>query len=361
MDEAMESERIGKVKSEELNYVVDTVNSYIVTYEVHVSPVSIIFFYLDSDNPDFSTKFDQLRIALVDKGYIPFVRHDGENSITVTKRPPVNYRSTKVNLVLFVLTLASTIYVGTIYSYPYARSTLMQILYGFVFFSAPLMLILGLHELGHYFVAKHYHVKSSFPFFIPFPLTIGTFGAFISLRDPIPNKRAMTEIGAAGPIVGFLTSLPLLFVADYFQSIIKPVQNISSEFILHYPIIYNLLGLHITNSGPIFPMVFSVWVGIFATAMNLLPVSQLDGGHIIRGVMGKASTYLGYVIVMALIGIAFYFNYTGWLFLAIFVMFMGVAHPPALDDYTKLRWLDILIGLFALFMFIVSFTPVPIS
>ncbi len=357
----METNLTGKVKSEELSIVEETVNRYIVTYEAHVSPVTVIFFYLEADNPDFPEKFDGLRKELVPMGFIPFVNHDGENSITVTKRPPVNYRGNIVNILLFVLTLASTIYVGTIYSYSYATSDIMRVFYGFLFFSAPLMLILGLHELGHYFVARRYNVKASFPFFIPFPLTIGTFGAFISLRDPIPNKRAMTEIGAAGPIVGFMTSLPLLFVANYLQGVIHPVLTQAPGFTLNFPLIYKLIGLNSLPATNVFPMVFSVWVGIFATAMNLLPVSQLDGGHIIRGVMGKTSNYVGYIIVMLLIGISFFYNYDGWLFLALFVLIMGVSHPPPLDDYTKLRWIDIGIGALALFMFIVSFTPIPIS
>ncbi len=359
----METNLTGKVKSEELEFVVEAVNRHIVTYEAHVSPVSVIFFYLDSDNPDFVAKFDDLRQELVPRGFIPFINHDAENSITVSKRPPASYRSNAVNLTLFFLTLASTIYVGTMYSYAYATTTAMRILYGFLFFSAPLMLILGLHELGHYFVAKHYKVKASFPFFIPFPLTIGTFGAFISLRDPIPNKRAMTEIGAAGPIVGFLTSVPLLFVAQYLSGVIHTVTTPSPGFTINFPYIYHLLGLPALPEAMshTFPMVFSVWVGIFATAMNLLPVSQLDGGHIIRGIMGKASNYVGYLIVMLLIFISFFYNYDGWLFLALFVIFMGVSHPPPLDDYSKLKWIDVAIGAFALFMFIVSFTAVPIS
>lgn len=347
-----------RMQNEDLQYVVNLVKSNVITYDIQVNPVSLTFFFLMSDNPNFTESFDTIRKELVPRGFIPFVRENGESTITVTRNPYKKFTANKVNLILFALTLASTIYVGSLYSKAFVAGELSQILYGFAFFSAPLMLILGLHELGHYFTARKYHVRASFPFFIPFPVEIGTFGAFISLRDPIPNKKAMTEIGAAGPIVGFLTSLPLLFVADYLNSVIKPIANIKAIPIT-FPLIYQLLGIHINTSQPLFPMVFAVWVGIFATAMNLLPVSQLDGGHIARGLLGNKSSYIGYAMVAFLL-IAGFEVYSGWIFLAFFVMFMGLHHPPALDDYSKISMFDILIGVFALLMFILSFTLVPI-
>ena len=98
-----------------------------------------------------------------------------------------------------------------------------KLLYGFVFFSLPLMFILGIHETAHYIVARRYKVNASLPFFIPFPYLIGTFGAFVSLRDPVPTRKAMAEIGAAGPIAGFLAAVPLLFLAQYLEGIFKPI------------------------------------------------------------------------------------------------------------------------------------------
>ena len=351
-----------RVQSDDLSYVVDFVKSKINTYDIQASPMDLKFYYFDSDNPDIEKAFDEIRIELVDRGYIPFLSHDGEQFLDVTRKPNVKYRGTVVNIVMLALTLASTVYVGSVYSAAFVAPSPMaeyiRLLYGFVFFSLPLMGILGIHELGHFIVAKRHHVKASLPFFIPFPIGLGTFGAFISLRDPIPNRRAMAEIGAAGPIFGFLTALPLLFVASYVQTLFHPVANAVIPFQIRYPLIYDLFRLVPASSQPVFPMVFAVWVGMFATAMNLLPVGQLDGGHVLRGVMGRSATYVDYAFIALLFGLGFL--YTGWWLLAIFVLIIGVAHPPALDDYSKLRQRDILIGIFALAMFVLTFTPIPL-
>lgn len=354
--------RIMKVQSADLQYVVDVITSKIYTYDIQVNPLSLRFFFFLSDNPNLTEAFDDVRKELVDKGFIPFMYRNGENFIDVSRRPPQKYRGVYVNLIMLILTLVSTIYVGSIYASDFVsqgpNANLLKWLYGFVFFSAPLMLILGVHETGHYLVAKRHHVKASLPFFIPFPFGLGTFGAFISLRDPIPNKRAMTEIGIAGPLAGFLTALPLLFVAEYLQGVFEPVAY-SMPFSINFPLIYSLLGLSKPVGVPIFPMVFSVWVGMFATAMNLIPVGQLDGGHIVRGLLGKRANLVDYIflIFLFIIGIRYY---QGWLFLALFVVFIGLTHPPALDDYSKLNRLDIVLGVVALVMFIITFTIIPI-
>lgn len=356
-----DASRIVRVQSEDLEKVVRTVKSYVNVYEVDVNPLSVRFFFFKSDNPNLSDDFDHLRSDLVPKGYIPFLVEDVENFIEVSRRPETKYRGNYVNLIMLVLTLASTIYVGSIYAsnfvQPGALGGALKYIYGFVFFSAPLMLILGVHETGHYLVARRHKVKASLPFFIPFPIGIGTFGAFISLRDPIPSKKVMLEIGAAGPIAGFLTALPLLFVAEYLQGVFPVVGNYM-PFVINFPILYPLLGLTTNFPGPVFPMVFSVWVGIFATAMNLIPVGQLDGGHVVRGLLGKRANIVDYIFVAFLFLIGF--KYSGWWFLAMFVVFMGLNHPPALDDYTKIPQRDILIGVAALIMFIVSFTIQPL-
>jgi membrane-associated protease RseP (regulator of RpoE activity) len=270
----------------------------------------------------------------------------------------VNHLGNKVNLVLFVLTLASTIYWGSIYAENYTNGELASIFYGLLFFAGPLMLILGLHELGHFFTARRLKVKASFPFFIPFPLFLGTFGAFISLRDPIPNRKAMIEIGAAGPIVGFIACIPLLFLSGYLQTVFLPIHNYSSSFQVNFPYLYNLLGM-VQNPAQIFPMQLAVWVGFLATAMNLLPISQLDGGHIARGVLGRRSNLLGYFMVAVLFYIGLEY-YSGWLILSIFGVMMGLSHPPPLDDYSRINLRHVLIAAAALAIFLLSFNVAPL-
>lgn len=353
---------IGRVQSEDLQYVVNVVSSRLNTYDIQANPVSIRFYYFNSDNPDLFETFDQIRKELIPKGYIPFLSQNGEHFLEVSRRPPARYSGVYVNVIMLVLTLMSTIYVGSIYASYFVApgsSELLSLFYGFIFFSLPLMLILGIHETGHYIVARKHKVRASLPFFIPFPYTIGTFGAFISLRDPVPNKRAMVEIGIAGPLFGFLTALPLLFLASYLSNVFVPVPNAPTTLSLNFPIIYTLLHIVTPSNQPVFPMVLAVWVGMFATAMNLLPVGQLDGGHVVRGLFGKRASIVDYIFVAFLFVVGYF--YPGWWLLAIFVVIMGLTHPPALDDYSPLKGRQVALGVIGLLMFVLTFTIVPIK
>jgi membrane-associated protease RseP (regulator of RpoE activity) len=349
-----------RVQSEDLEYLVNTVKSKIQTYEIQVSPTDVKFFYFNSDNPALSESFDEIRQELIPRGYIPFLYEGGEHYLQVNRRPPTKFRGVYVNIIMLILTLASTIYVGSLYAANYVAGSnheLLRLLYGFVFFSFPLMSILGVHELGHYVVAKRFKVRASLPFFIPIPLFIGTFGAFISLRDPVPNRKAMTEIGIAGPLFGFLLAFPLLFVADYLQKVIPYVHSYSLGFGLNFPLVYHLLDIH-PITKPLFPMVLAVWVGMFATAMNLIPVGQLDGGHVVRGLLGRHANIVDYIFVGLLFVLGYF--YEGWWILAIFVLIMGLTHPPALDDYSRIPTRDVVLGIVALVMFVITFTPIPL-
>ncbi len=353
--------KLGHIQSNDLKDIADFVTSKINAYNVQVNPTMLIFFYFKSDNPDIEEKFEEIRKELVPRGYIPFLQQREENVLIVTHAPERKYRSNLVNLILFFLTLASTIFVGSEFSADFVRPGPLYdykiVFDGFIYFSAPLLLILGLHELGHYLVAKKYNVRASFPFFIPVPFSIGTFGAFISIRDPIPNRKIMTEIGAAGPLVGFATAFPLLFVANYLQGVIHPVSDVV-PFLVNFPLIYNILGITVPHSQPLFPMVFAVWVGIFATAMNLLPISQLDGGHVARGLLGSRATILGYAFTGFVLVISFY--YPEWLILVFLALLMGLTHPPPLNDYERVKNRDIAIGIVAMALFILCFTIKPI-
>ena len=354
--------RATKVQSDDLRYVVDVVKNHLTSYDIQVNPLSVRFYYVNSDNPDLFNAFDEIRTELVPKGYIPFLSEEAEHFLEVSRRPQTSYYGVYVNVIMLALTLLSTIYVGSTYAADFvatSSSVWTSLFYGFVFFSLPLMLILGIHETGHYIVAKRHKVRASLPFFIPFPLTIGTFGAFISLRDPVPNKRAMVEIGIAGPLFGFLTALPLMFVASYLSHMFVPVANAHNPFTINFPLIYQLLHLSTPGSEPIFPMVLAVWVGMFATAMNLIPVGQLDGGHVVRGLLGKKASIIDYIFIAFLVIIGW--NYNGWWLLAIFVVFMGLTHPPALDDYSPIKGRQVVLGLVGLLMFVLTFTTIPIK
>ena len=227
-----------RIQSDDLEYVVSKVNQHLNSYDVQVTPVSVRFFYVSSDNPDIAGAFDEIRKDLVFRGYVPFLYQNGEHYLEVTHRPAVKYRGAYLNLIMLFLTLASTVYVGSMYAInfvPDPADIMKRVLYGLIYFAIPLMLILGVHETGHYVVAKKHKVRASLPFFITYPLAIGTFGAFISLRDPMPNRKVMTEIGIAGPIAGFLTALPILFVSSYLSSIFPALHSYRIEIEIRIP------------------------------------------------------------------------------------------------------------------------------
>ena len=352
---------------ERIRYVADAVKSRFNIYEAFAEPNLLRFYFLESENPDFGKAFESLRLELIPEGYVPFIEKGAENFIGVTFAQKKKYAPVYVNIIMLVLTIISTVYAGYLYSQNYVIAgpdiVGRTLAFSLIFFSLPLLTILGIHELGHFVVAKKLKVKASLPFFIPFiPIgaSIGTFGAFISLRDPIPNKRAMTEIGAAGPIAGFLAAIPLMFIANHLQEVFIPVKHII-PFYLNFPFIYNIFSISVPASQHhvLFPMVISVWVGIFATAINLMPVGQLDGGHVIRGLLGSKARYASYFFFLVMIFLGVYFNYLGWLLLAMLIIFLGITHPPALDDYSKLSRKDIVIGVAAIAMFILCFTANP--
>ena len=357
------TENVG-LENPKVREVVDIVRNYIYTYEIEVNPLSIKFMFLDSDNPLITKKFAELSQKLVAMGYIPQMVNSYEHYVLVTIGERRKFVSNKVNLVMLILTIFSTLYAGYYFSGDFVAPGndvfWRTVFYGFIFFTLPLLTILGVHEFGHFIVAKHYNIRASLPFFIPFiPLaySIGTFGAFISLRDPFPNRKVMTNIGAAGPIAGFTTAVPLLFVANYLQKTM-PLYKHYIPYYLHYPFVYHIFGLFMPVNTPFFPMTMSVWVGIFATALNLFPVGQLDGGHIARGMLGRKAIYLSYFFIMVLFYLGL--SYTGWLLIAILVLVLGLNHPPALDDTSSVGALEIAVGVLVLILFILSFTPVPI-
>jgi len=181
------------------------------------------------------------------------------------------------------------------------KVTPIDYLYGFVYFSLPLMVILGSHELGHYFTARRNNVAASLPFFIPAPPPFGTMGAFISLRDPIPDRKTLIKIGAAGPIVGFIMSIIIGIIGAYLGQVQKPVNvtNSQVEYEIMLPFIYSILPF--LNAHYVHPVAFAAWIGFLVTAINLFPVGQLDGGHISRGLLGEKSKYLSYTFLMLLI------------------------------------------------------------
>jgi membrane-associated protease RseP (regulator of RpoE activity) len=224
------------------------------------------------------------------------------------------------------------------------------------------MLILMAHEMGHYLYCRHYGVSATLPFFIPFPSLFGTMGAFIRIRSPIRSRAALFDIGVAGPIAGFSTALVVLLLALPLSKTVLP-SAVAPEIQLQYPLIFRLIWAMLPRGGStldavyLHPAAVAAWVGMFATALNLLPGGQLDGGHIVFSLAPRAHKTVSRLTILALIPMALYF-WAGWLIWAVLLRISGMRHPMVAEwpgVTGARRW----IAGFALVMLILTLAPSP--
>jgi membrane-associated protease RseP (regulator of RpoE activity) len=267
--------------------------------------------------------------------------------------PPKFQHKLALPILLFVVTLLSTWFVGG------------------AWYAFAILLILGAHEFGHYFACRWHNVDCTLPFFLPAPflLMTGTLGAVIRIREPFPSRRALFDIGVAGPLAGFVTLLPFLVIGIYWSTVdvIPPSGDV--QVWLGEPWLFQ--GLARLIHGPlldgtdifIHPLGFAAWFGMLATALNLLPFGQLDGGHLSYAVFGPRSRYFSMVTLGLVVCLAWFS--TSWIVMAIMLSamayFMGFRHPAPIDDWTPLGRGRIIVALIALAILIGCFTPEPIS
>ncbi len=230
-------------------------------------------------------------------------------------------------------------------------------------FSLTLLAILMAHECGHYVACLYYGIEASLPFFLPAPTFTGTMGAFIRIRSPIFSRRQLFDIGVAGPIAGFLFLLPALGVGLAFS---KVIPGIAETGTLHFgtPLLMRLVERAVFPGAGmsdiyLHPVARAAWVGIFATALNLLPAGQLDGGHIVYALFGSAHKWVTRAVVALLIPLGIFY-WTGWLFWAAVLFLVARRHPPIYDlsEIGAARWR---LGILALALLVVCFTAVPVN
>ena len=281
------------------------------------------------------------------------------------------------HVVLFVLTLVMTTLVGAshyaafVSDFDRVRIALdWSLLWNGFWYSGTLLLILGAHEMGHYLLCRHYNVDATLPFFIPAPLPLtGTLGAVIRIREPFPTRTVLFDIGVAGPIAGFLVLLPALFIGMGMSRVTLAPEASESLLALGEPLLFRwatdlvfgpLPDNHTVNMHP---MVFAAWFGMLATALNLLPFGQLDGGHVTYATLGRWATPISLVTVAS--AVAMTFVSTSWVFMTLMMLVMlvvlGPGHPRVIDEVEPLARGRVLLALFALVMLILCFTPVPIE
>ena len=283
-------------------------------------------------------------------------------------RPKFQHRY-RLHALLFVLTLITTTLSGVTVRPGMGWGAIF--LSG-LWYSIPILVILAAHEFGHYVFCRRHNVDATLPYFIPAPPLIfiaGTFGAVIRIKEAFPSKKALFDIGVAGPIAGFVALVPLLYWG-VGMSEVKAAHTVGVNTIsLGEPLLYQLMAWLHFGSLPdgvdvfLHPMAFAAWFGMFATALNLLPFGQLDGGHIVYSVLGRRSWYVS----VATLGAAAFLTFLSlsWVLMTAMMLIMaivlGFRHPRILDEHVPLDGRRKLVALFAVVMFILCFTPVPIS
>jgi membrane-associated protease RseP (regulator of RpoE activity) len=231
-------------------------------------------------------------------------------------------------------------------------------------FSCTLLAILLAHEMGHYFACRYYGIESTYPYFIPAPTLIGTMGAFIRIRSPIPTRRALFDVGISGPLAGFAVALPALVVATLHSQGVAPL-NSPGSIKLGNPLAIILLTkiLHpsFSPSGvALQPIGCGAWVGLFATALNLLPIGQLDGGHILYAVLGERHRAISRGLVLALVPLGV-FCWPGWVVWAAMLLVVGLRHPLVMYPLEPLDKTRKVLAVFAALLFLLTFIPTPFS
>ena len=256
-------------------------------------------------------------------------------------------RSYTIHIILFILTVASTWIVGG----PAYSFTIILILLG--------------HEMGHYLVSRGYGIRATLPFFLPFPLPpFGTLGAVIRMESTVSSRKALFDTGVAGPFTSLVLSIPAIVIGLKLSSVV-PVSHIKEGALrladpLLFSFIQRLVLGEISENYEIFlhPVGFAGWVGLFVTALNLLPIGQLDGGHIAYGLFGRRSRVIFLIAVVVMAFITVFYN-PGWFLLLILIILFGFRHPPPIDDTTPLDWGRKIMGGVAFLVFFLSFTPAP--
>jgi membrane-associated protease RseP (regulator of RpoE activity) len=268
-----------------------------------------------------------------------------------------------LNLLLFVLTVISTVTVGAIHEgvHPFNEPLM---LYKGLPFSVALLTILLAHEFAHYFASRKHRVDATLPYFIPAPTLFGTFGAVIRMKSPITSKNALIDIGASGPIAGFAVSMAATIAGLYFSDIM-PLPESGDFLTFGDSLLFRGLSLLILGPTPensdvfLHPVAFAGWIGFFVTSINLIPVGQLDGGHILFALAGDRHSILSKILI-GLMFVMGFLLWLGWIVWGVLLIIIGSKHPPIIYDDVPLDPQRKTIGWISLVIFIITFTPVPI-
>lgn len=332
-------------------------------------------------------KLETLMSRLLERGFIPHLeRRDGELLLFVFPSQ-VKQKTPRlwINALLFVLTILSTLAAGAMLIGKDILADVSLIGSGWRY-SFAVLFILTSHEMGHYLAARWHKINVTLPYYIPIFIpgfNLGTMGAFIKIRSPIPNRRALIDVGVAGPLAGFVVSLFFLAYGYYtlppFEGIVAYVETIHPwqisgqgvNLTLGKSLLFTIFNDWIgggrlpMNEVYHFPYIFAGWIGLLVTAINLIPIGQLDGGHILYALVGRNARRIGILSFLALLLLNFYLIYEYFsliwvLWIILILVLIGFKHPPTLNDYMALTPARMYLGWLCMIIFVFCFIPMPI-
>lgn len=361
-------------------------------HTIHEMPVEVIEFTGALTCPS-DEAFEHIYARFTALGYTPTLTERNGKQIVIAQHgivePTAN--NTRLNVVLLLLTIVSTWFVGIQYAAGEQLSQLLPRDADFldllrVSFTTPglwlaglpyvltLLGILGVHEMGHYVAGRLHKANVTLPFFIPMPIGLGTMGAVIRLKSPIKNRRQLFDIGVAGPLAGLAIAVPLLIVGlmtSPVEFIGRPVPGAQEGNSILYALLkFAVKGQWLPGNGYdviVNAIAFPAWFGLLVTMINLLPIGQLDGGHVTYALFGRRQWNIATLAVFGLVGLGLYLMvaanqlFNVWLLWAFMAQVFGLRHPPPLDDITPLDRKRRLIGYAVIVIFILIFTPIPFS
>lgn len=328
----------------------DLIKNYVSNYfnikSTQIEEKALYFIVWDYDRKKFVQLVDDL-----DKiGYLPFIdEYEGDYKINIAQKPEHKESRVYINVILFLATIITTVFWGYMWG-----GTLIN----GIAFSMALLAIIGTHELAHYFATKKHGVKATLPYFIPFPLGLGTMGAVINVKSAIPTKNALFDLGVSGPIAGFIITIPVLIIG-ILLSHVAPLQSGAINFpsSLLMQLITNLISPQIPQGYDLYmhPVALAGWVGLVITMLNLIPVGSFDGGHISRSIFpGKIHQYISIAGIL----ITLYLWYPMGILMT-FLFIIARKHPGALDNVSEISKKRKIIAIFMIIIFILCLAPMP--
>ncbi len=343
----------------------EKINPFFSIYDVQHGDGNIFFFGVPKD--DIKVIFQKLWPVFSEKGYQFSMKYDlGEHILIASPLAPVKERRW-INVALAIITIFTTMVVGSLLFGVNPITSPANVLKGLPF-TVAIMAVLGAHETGHYLMAKKHGMRASLPYFIPFPNMIGTMGAVIRHRGPIPDRKALFDVGISGPLIGLIMSVIVTIIGSLQPPLTQAPQGLQIE--LGIPILFKLISSIVPNGEQaiMHPIAFAGWVGMFVTALNLIPAGQLDGGHVLRAMMGERAKDISGIMPFILISLGFYVTYFMkqdgflWVLWGLFLSFFAASgHPKPLEDDIPLDKGRMALGFIIFALGIMSFTLVPLQ